>query len=144
MALNAIRDYIIGLVLFSIVIVGGIFVASGFAAQDQTMLSDPMYSSFQKSFDKSEDLTTQVNLFQSNLQGNEDLKPGLFGFLDSLIGISWNSLTLLFSSFSFVGEILSGLTAIFGVPVWLMGLLGLIITMVIAFAILSAVFKVDL
>jgi hypothetical protein len=61
--------------------------------------------------------------------------------LNSLIASAWQSLRLLFSSFGFMDAVFEGVHDLFGVPKWVSGLASLLITVLIAFAIYSAVFQ---
>jgi tetrahydromethanopterin S-methyltransferase subunit C len=57
---------------------------------------------------------------------------------------SWQSIKLFFLSFGIMNAAYSGLSAIFGIPAWITGLAGLLVTILIGFTIYSAIFQKEL
>lgn len=135
-----ISNYLIGIVLFCFIIVGGVSVMGILRNADSSFGGDH-YSSFNKSFNVMDDIETEVTDLQTGIESTEDQDFGTFGVLNALISKSWQSLRLFVSSFSFMNSAFSGATTVFGVPAWIPTLAGLIIAIVIIFAILSAIFQ---
>ena len=135
-----VSNYLIGIVLFCFIIVGGVSVMGMFRAEDATYGGDH-YSEFNRSFNVMEDISTEVTDLQTGIESTEDQDFGTFGVLNALISKSWQSLRLFVSSFSFMNSAFAGASTVFGVPVWIPTLAGLIITIVIIFSILSAIFQ---
>lgn len=135
-----IKNYIIGIIIFTIFITGGIHLISTFAEEDDTFLDDEKYTQFNSTFNKRTELHTSID----NLEGtvvNADTDFGVFGVLNSLISTAWNSLKLIGSSFSFMTTIIGGIYTFFGIPIWVGSLILSIITIVIIFAIWEAIFQ---
>jgi ABC-type phosphate transport system permease subunit len=110
---------------------------------DPTYIQHDKFTKFNSSFDKMENVTDSVDDIESSIT-NAQTDFGLFGVLNSLISTSWQSLKLMFSSFAFMDSVWKGTNYIFGVPIWVASLIGLLVTVVIAFAIWSAIFQREL
>ena len=135
------RDYLIGIIMFTLFIVGGVTMMGilnesnpGFTTDSRT------YNNFTDQFNKLNDVTTEVGKLESGITG-ADTDWGIFGVLNSLIRSGWNTLTLMFTSFSFMTDVWDGVGHVFGIPASLLGLLGLLVTVLISFAIYSAIFQ---
>jgi len=136
------RHYITGIIVFTFIIVGGVSMLSLMEGGNNNFINDPQFTQFNSTFNVQEDITTSVNNLEASVTG-ADLDPGPFGMLNALISSSWTSLRLMFSSYSFMGNVLFGLS-IFGIPAWIPTLIGLMITVILAFAIFGAVFQRNL
>jgi hypothetical protein len=136
-------NYIIGVVLFTMLIVGGVSMIAEFTAKDSSFIEGEQFSDFNKSFNK----LTNVNESIANLEtGITEADPdvGVFGVLNALIQSSWNSLKLIFNSFGFMEDVFSSTSTVFGVPSWVGLLVGLLATVVLVFGIWGAIFQRDL
>jgi len=134
------RHYIMGIVLFTFFIVGGVSLLSMMNDTQSGFTDDPRFDAFNSTFNVMDDVTTEVGDLESGIS-NTNPDPGIFGVLNGLISSAWNTLQLLFNSFSFMDSVFGGLTTVFGVPAWIPALIGLMITIVLAFAIYSAIFQ---
>lgn len=132
--------YIIGIILFTMFIMGGVYMIDVFQEKDSTFVDMTKYSQFNKTFNKMSDVTTQVNTLQSGVTDSQN-DYGVLGVLNSLISTGWNSLRLLFSSFGFMNDVFKGLSTFFGVPAWISTIIILLVSAVIVFAIFSAIFQ---
>lgn len=132
--------YIIGIILFSIVITGGLSLISIFAEKNSSFIDSEQNSKFNNTFAVYDDITTQVSTIEDNIK-NTDEDWGAFGVLNSLIKGSWNTLILLFSSLSFMTTVFQGLYTFFHIPIWVGNAIVSIMTTIISFAIFSAVFQ---
>lgn len=137
------RHYIIGIIMFTFFIVGGVSLLSIFNDSNPTFTSDDKFTEFNQSFNVLDDVTDQVDSLEGSIT-EADTDFGLFGVLNALISSAWQALKLLFSSLSFMDNVFGGLASIFGVPTWIPAIVILIITVVLAFAIFSAIFQRDL
>jgi len=138
-----IGNYIISIIIFTFFIVGGISMIASFSSYDNTFIGDAeKYQEFNNSFNTYDDIQDNVGDIESSIK-NTEADAGLFGFLNALIGSAWNTLKLTFSSFTFMTSAFLGLNTVFGIPVWIPTLIGLIITIIIAFAIYKAIFQVQ-
>lgn len=135
-----IKKYIIGVLLFSAIIVGGVSFMATLNARDASFMDGDRLGDFNETFGVLNDVSTQVTELESGIT-NADADPGLFGVLNSLIMSAWQSLKLTVNSFNFMDDVFTGLGPIFGIPVWIAGIITLIISVVIIFAIWSAIFQ---
>jgi hypothetical protein len=136
-----IRDYIIGIIVFMFFIVGGVSLIASMREKDSTFGNDDKFQQFNSSFSKLDTIQNRVSGIENS---TKVIDEGNFGFFDFLIGNAWSTLTLTFSSFSFMTDIFSATSTIFGIPTWIPLIIGLLITIFIAFAIFSAIFQRDL
>lgn len=134
------RHYIIGIILFTFIIVGGISMLSMMNTEQSGFTDDSRFQNFNNTFNVMDDVTTEVGDLQSGIE-NAETDFGVFGVLNSLISSAWNTLKLLFSSFGFMDAVFGGLTTVFGVPAWIPTLIGLLVVVLLAFAIYSAIFQ---
>lgn len=133
--------YILAIIAFTFVIMAGIGLMGEFRKGDATFMTDAQSKQFNSTFNRYDDLTTSVNNIQSSVDdsGND---WGIWGTIGALTGSAWNALRLLFTSFSFMNSVFAGLT-MFGIPAWVGALGSLVIIIIIAFAIYSAIFTTD-
>jgi len=132
------RHYIIGIVMFTFMIVGGVSIFSIYGNSEPSFIQDEQFQDFNNSFNVVNDITKQVDdLEQSITEADTDF--GLFGVLNALISSAWQALKLLFTSLSFMDGVFAGLTAVFGIPGWIPALIGVLVTVVLIFSIFSTV-----
>jgi len=136
------RHYIFGLLIFTFFIVGGVSIISLFQDVNPDFIDQEKFTTFNDTFNVMPDLVTEVGNIQDGIE-NADTNFGVFGVLNSLISSAWQSLRLLFQSFSFMTTAYRGLSTLFGVPTWVPTLIGLFVTVLIAFAIFSVIFQRD-
>lgn len=135
-------SYIIGIIIFTLFIVGGVSVLGIFQQSDPTFAAGEKYSKFNESFNKLNDVTEEVTDIQDSIE-NTQSDYGAFGVLNSLISSAWQSLRLLASSFSFMDSAFSGMT-MFGMPGWIPALIILVVIVMISFAVFAAIFQREL
>lgn len=134
------RHYVMGIILFTFIVVGGVSMLSTMNTYNSGFTDDSRFESFNLTFNKMSDVQTEVGDLQSGIE-ETSADPGAFGFLNALIGSGWNTMQLMFSSFSFMNGVFNGLETVFGLPPFIPTLIGLMITVLIAFAIYSAIFQ---
>ena len=134
------RHYIFGIIAFTFIIVGGGVMLSEFTSVNPTLLDDPKYTKFNNSFNTLNDITSSVDGIQSGINGTS-VDSGTFGVLNGLINSGWNSLKLLYTSLGFMNDVFRGLTTSFGIPAFIPTLLILFVSVLISFAIFSAIFQ---
>lgn len=137
-----IRHYLIGIIVFTLVIVGGVSMIGIFRESNPSFGDTDKYTQFNRTFNKMDDITTQVNNLENTIE-NEEPEWGVFGVLNALISSGWNTLKLMFNSLDFMDDAFEGVSSFFGVPAWIPALVSLIVTIIIAFVIYSAIFQRD-
>jgi hypothetical protein len=132
-------SYITGIIIFTLIVVGGVsFVAFG-TGSNPSFGTSQFSNDFNSSFNKLNDVNTEVGEIEDSIKESSP-DAGAFGMLNALISSGWQTLKLLFDSFEFM-ETTIGELELFGVPAWIMGLIGLMISVMIAFAIFSGIFQ---
>jgi len=137
------RHLLIGFIIFTLIVAGGATMLSELAQTKPTFTDDDAFRDFNQSFHKLDVLRENTEALESNASATANEQSGDFGFLDALVGKSWNTLTQLGNSIGFIKDSLDGTSKIFGIPSWIPALIGLIITVVLVFAIFSAIFQRD-
>ena len=134
------RHFIYGIIVFTFLVVGGTTLLSEFNKADPTLLDDPKFTQFNKTFNTLENISDSVGGIESGIQGT-DVDAGTFGVLNGLINSGWNSLKLLYTSFGFMSDAIGGLSESFGIPAFIPALLILFISVLISFSIFSVIFQ---
>lgn len=137
------KHYLYGIIIFTMVFMAGFAIMSELNDKEGgNFQNDPRFSQFNKTFNKYDDLNSEVGGLQSSIEGSGQTEGKAFdNFLTRLINGAWNTLKSLFTGFSFITDILVGLNEMFGIPVWFTSLVSLLIIVMIAFAIWGAIFQ---
>ena len=134
------KHYIIGVIIFGMLITGGLSLMSMINEKDPTFINDDKFSQFNESFNQFDDTTDAVGSLESNIRTTGS-DFGVFGVLNALISSVWQTLKLLFSSFSFMNNVFYGLSYVFGVPAWVSAGIISIVTVIFVFFIYGLVFR---
>lgn len=135
--------YIIGIIVFTAFIVGGVSMLSIFREADPTFIDDTRFNQFNETFNVYEDVDEKVGELEEGIQG-ADTDFGLFGVLNSLINSAWQTLKLTMTSFGFMSSVFGGLYGVFAIPAWAGALILLAVSVMFVFAIFSAIFQREL
>jgi hypothetical protein len=138
-----ISTYIISILIFTFIIMGGLSLISIFRAVDPGIVDDDKLAAFNDTFNVMDDVTSEVDSLESGIT-DASVDEGEFGVLNALIAGAWQNLKLIGASFSFMDAVFGGLETMFGVPWWIPVIIGSIITVGILFAIWGAIFQRDL
>lgn len=133
-------NYIIGIILFSIVVVGGISIIGNFRDVDSTFIDSSEYASLTSTFDKTSELKGNISSLENTIETGGKEEYGTLGVIGGLIDSAWSSLRLLGSSFGFMNDVFNGLS-MFGIPIWILSLITLIISVIIVFSLYSLIFQ---
>jgi len=138
-----ISTFIIASIFATLLISSGVWVLSDIAQNNPTAISPTDLELFNNSFNRQAELEGSIGGIRTNI---EDTQPefGLFGGLNALVNVAWTGLKGIFKSFSFVGSAFTNLAYYFGIPVFIFNLLTLIIIVIFAFTIYSAIFQRDI
>jgi hypothetical protein len=140
------RDYVIGIIIFTLVVGCSVSIMSIFKADDPTLGSDsPEFASFNSTFNKYNDVNTLTAKWQNDME-NVSQDNSALGVWDSLISGGWSLISLLGQSLSFMKGIFDSFGSIFGLGDYpfIAALIYMIIIVTIIFAVYSAVFRRDL
>lgn len=137
------RHYILGIVMFMFVIVGGVSLLGMMRSDDSTYGDSSQLQEFNNTFNQLDLVSDRVGSMQGTLS-NASVDGGTFGVLNSLILSGWQTFKLLFSSFGFMTGVFNGLTTFFGVPAWIPAIILLVVTIMLVFTIISAILQKDI
>jgi len=145
MALDDIKSLIIGAIFFVMIIIGGGLFLSSFAASDSTLDTTNRIGALNTQLNKSNDVINATAGIKSSIDivGSGDVTS--LNWFNALFGSIYYSLKASFSSIGFVSAIISDSVSYLG---WdavtpIIALFGLIIIIIIGFAMWSAVTKVN-
>jgi hypothetical protein len=130
----------IGAIVAMMILAGGVsFLAHVYSINPDVADEDDL-KTFNNTFNKLDDVNTYSNNLASAM--NTSPEQGTFGFINSLINIAWNTVKNIFTSFTFTAEFFGAFLSypIFGIPSWVVTSIISIITIIIAFAIIKAIF----
>jgi len=138
---NEIKGYIIAALVFGFFITAGVTYLAGFRNIDPTFGDSDRLQSFNNSFDILTETGTEVDKIQSSIELS---KPefSLFGAVNAIIQGAWETLKTVFNSFSFVSSAITALSSEFGIPTFIPYVIGVIMSIILIFAIYKAVFQV--
>lgn len=142
MAQIPISSLITGVIIFTLFIFGGVAMIGEMATKDSTFVDNQKYIQFNNTFNKYTQLQSSVNSTQASIE-NSNADFGLFGVLNGLIQVAWNTILTVFTSFSFINDILNGLYSVFGIPSWVGNLLISLVSITIVFGIFALIFQRD-
>ena len=137
-----ISTYLIGIVIFTLLIVGGITMITMLGDSNGDIVNNPKYTEFNKTANKYEQLEDSIATIQDSIQNDPD--TGTLGVLSALINTAWNTLKTLPSMFGFMVTAYAELSTFFGIPLWIPGLLSGIIVIIIVFVLYGAFLQHDL
>jgi hypothetical protein len=138
------RDYIIGVIIFTIIVGSCAFIMSELKSDNPTLGDDSVeFQSFNSTFYKYNEVSSTVGKWQLNME-NVSQDNSVLGVWDSLISGGWSILSLLGSSFSFMNGVFVGFAAVLGIPTFVVTLMYLIVIVIIIFSVYSAVFRTQI
>ena len=115
------RDYLIGIVIFVMLSLGGIALINEMRGDNSDFLTTQEsadYVKLNKTFQKLDDINDSISSIQEDITNTENKEFGVFGVLGGLINSAWNTLRFLFTSVGFMNDIFAGFTEFLGVPAW--------------------------
>ena len=141
------RHYIIGLIIFSMVITGSVALIFNFQAEDGDFINSSDIRQLNKSFNVISELETEIGTIQEGVEGSrvedESIIGRIISAMDMFIVSVWSGIKLMGTSVSFV-TIFTAIPKFLGVPVWVGASISLIIVTFIIFVIISLMFKKDI
>lgn len=140
MSNQTISGYIIGILLFTLVIFGGVQMLGSMRNSDASFGGDK-YPEFNSTFNKLDEINDLVGDYETQINKSDEGETGITDWLDTLIKRSSISLKLVGSSFDFMDDAYKGSTKMFGIPTWVVSIIILIITVILIFAFISAIFQ---
>lgn len=135
--------YIAGALIFMFFMIGGITLIGVLNDEDSTFTAGGKFDQFNSTFVKLDDITSNIDDMEGDVVDIDSGSFGVWGVLNSLISSAWSTIRLMFTSFTFMDDVFSGLSTVFGVPAWIPTIILALITVGLIFAIFSAIFQRD-
>jgi hypothetical protein len=135
-----IGDYVVAVIVFMMLVLGGISIYGNVFTADYFVNTE--YENFSNTFNKSVELTNNIEALKGNVSGatpGDD--SGLLGSINSLIKTAFSGVKIILSTFTIMDLAFGGITSIFGFPLWLSILIKTLITALIVFAIYKLIFR---
>lgn len=144
------KDYIISIVIFTILILGVVEITDSFIANDNKFVpttgDNQTYAFFKQYSSNKDTLNSSINELQQSITTTEESSIG--DFVNILFNKGYRILTLMFGTFTWFTTALGSFATLFNgviyIPSWAVALLISIITISILFAIVSAILNRDL
>lgn len=138
------RHYLYGIVIFTMLIIGGVTIlGAGFNSSD-SFGNKADYEQFNRSFNKLNELNEEIDTLEAGVTESSQEKASVWGFLDGLVNSVWYGIRSLSTSLSFATDIFTNLNTMFGIPTWVTVGIGMLITIMIVFSIISVIFKMNI
>ena len=134
------RTYLSAIIIMMMFVVAGVSWMGGLQAANPAFDDAGKTGEFNRTFNKLDLVNTEVAVLEDNIQSS-DTDFGVFGVLNALIFSSWQAIKFIFNSFGFMDAVFEGLVTVFGVPAWIPIIIGLLITVMLVFAIYRMVFQ---
>lgn len=136
------RDYLVGIILFTLIIVGGVQLIDRFQSVDSAYIDQDKYNKFNETFNVQNDVQDSVQNIRNSIV---TLKlPAPIEFIATMFLTAFQALMSLFTSLSFMDAVFTGLYTMFGIPSWVSSLLISLVTIMIVFSIISAILQRDI
>jgi len=146
-----ISNYIIIIIVFGMLSTGLINLMSIANQEESNFLSEDADSNTFADINTTfggvlDQVASETDDLSGAIQNSSSESTGLFGFVDTLVNSAYSTLQTIFGSFSFMGDILDGITGeggLLGLPEWVKTGLWSMILIILIFGIYSLLFKTD-
>lgn len=136
------RDYLVGILLFTLFITGGVQLIDMMYGESTNFVDADQYNSFNDTFNVRNDANQAVSDIRNKIV-TQDL-PSPITFVATMFLTAFQALMSLFTSLTFMTSVFEGLYHVFGIPFWVTGILVSLITIMIVFSIISAILQRDI
>ena len=137
---GTISPLVIAFGVFAVIISVGFTFLSSLSENNPDAVSSTELEKYQNTFDRSSDYSTSSTTVKTNTESISG-SDGLFGFINSLVNNAWNSVVTLFTTFSFISDVIGGISATFGIPSVITTIGIAIVTFTLGFGILAFIFN---
>ena len=142
MGLDGIQNYVIGIILFAVVITGGLTFMGYFYAADASIDPTSSLQNFSGAMNKSAEVAAGVGSIKASISSLTSTDSSLLDRLNGLVGTVTDGLRVIGDTFGFMDVAAEGGARVLGIPVVFVVLLSLVAVVIIGFAIWSAILKV--
>lgn len=134
------KHIFMGAIVMMVVVLGCMELVSRMTAIEPTFINSTDYEAFNNTFSKYQSIEDNTDTLRSTIE-NSDADLSESGTISGLIKAVWGTLKNMFRTFGFIGEILDGVSRSLHIPTWVTGSITMIIIVIVAFWVLSIIFK---
>ena len=134
------RDIVVSFGLFALVIFSVVWLIGGVSGVNTSLIDAAEYEGFNNTVNEFNEYTATIEELETKTRNFTASEGGAFSFLNNLINQGWQTLRLMWQSFSFIGTAINNLGTMFGVPNFAVVLLVAILIAIFVFAVLSVIF----
>lgn len=134
------KHIFIGAIIMMVVVLGAMELIARITAVEPSFINSSDYSAFNKTFSKYESISDNTENLRGTIE-NSDADLSESGTISGLIKAVWGTLKNMFKTFGFISDILASISKTLGIPTWVTGSISMIIIVIVAFWILSIIFK---
>jgi len=138
---DSVQVLLIGFCMFCLAAMGGVYYLMQMEATEPGyQLNSENISTWNSTFDQYSSLSTSIGGLGTSVQ-NASTDWGAFGALNSLMSTAGAAIKIIPATFNFADEPLKNGFASYGIPLFVAGIILLIISIIYLFGILNAIFK---
>lgn len=130
-------QYLIAIVIFSMLSLAGISFMSEMRASNPTFSNSTQMSELSNTFDKIEEINNRTNQYNSLVATTDNNDFNIFGFFIGLIIRLMQGIKNMVESMNFMDVVFKSGLAMIGLPTWVSAAIITIITIAISFALIN-------
>lgn len=140
---SKISTYLIGIVIFTLVIAGGVSMIGILGDTNGDIVNNAKYGEFNRTANKIKDVQDSMGDIEASIS-EAPVDPGTLGVLSSLINTAWQMLKSIPALFGFMTTTYFDLCAFFGIPAWIPGIMTFIVSIILVFVLYGAFLQHDI
>ena len=141
MGLEDIKGLLIGMIIFIVIVTGGVIIIGSFTTTDPMIDANNDVGTFNNTLNKASNATAAIDDMSADIAKVSEGNVGVLGWLNALVGVVFGGLKTLLTSIGFMKTAAIEGATMFFVPPAITILIVMIITILIIFAIWSAITK---
>jgi len=135
-----IGDYVVAVVVFMMLVLGGISIYGNIFPT--SYFTNTEYENFTNTFNQSAQLEKDIGYLKANVsKATPGEDSGLLGSINSLIKTGFQGVRFVLTTFTIMDVVYGGFSSVFGLPLWVSILIKLLVTVLIMFAIYKLIFR---
>lgn len=142
MGLEAIKGYMIGIILMIVIVTSGVIVMTSFSSKDSSIDNTNQVGYFNSTLNKANNITNSVEELQGSVEDITAEKVGVLGWINALVGSVFGGIKTLLITLGFMNTAATESANMFSIPPSIVALLVLITVLIVLFALYEAIMRV--
>lgn len=142
MGLEAIKEYMIGIILMIVIVTSGVIVMTSFSSKDSSIDNTNQVGYFNSTLNKANNITNSVEELQGSVEDITAEKVGVLGWINALVGSVFGGIKTLLITLGFMNTASTESANMFSIPPSIVALLVLITVLIVLFALYEAIMRV--